>query len=67
MEGFNYSETLKAAGGEWGYEELDNFLANPRVAMPGTRMSFAGVRNARDRANLILFLRGLSDSPQALP
>ena len=65
--GFAYSSGLAKAGGKWGYEELDAFIANPKKSVPGTKMIFAGVKKASDRANLIAFLRSLSDNPAPLP
>jgi cytochrome c len=73
IDGFAYSPAMVAAAarpgapGQWGYEELNQFLANPRAYMPGTRMAYAGMRRAEDRANLIAHLRTLSDSPKPLP
>ncbi|MGP1395143.1 MAG: c-type cytochrome [Inquilinaceae bacterium] len=70
LDDFNYSGALQeaaAAGGEWGYEELNGFLAAPRTWLPGTTMSYAGLRNEGDRADLIAWLRTLSDSPVPLP
>lgn len=64
---FGYSNALSGADGEWTYEELNAFLANPRANAPGTKMSFAGLRSIQDRANLIAFLRENSDSPPPLP
>lgn len=70
IDGFGYSAALseRAAADEiWGYEELDGFLAAPRQYLPGTSMSYAGLRNAQDRANIIFYLRSLSDDPAPLP
>lgn len=73
IDGFNYSQALAAAAarpgadGQWGYEQLNGFLANPRGYLPGTRMAYAGLRRAEDRANLIAYMRTLADSPAALP
>lgn len=65
---FNYSGALKDKAAEtWGYENLNAFIAKPKDWAPGTKMSFAGIRKAGDRANLILYLRSLSGSPAALP
>ena len=72
-EGFNYSPAMKAAGekpgdeGVWTYEHINAFVANPKVVVPGTRMAYAGLRKAEDRANLIAYLRTLSDAPKPLP
>ena len=56
VEGFNYSGALLALGDTWTVEALFHFLENPRAAAPGTRMSYAGMRSATDRVNLIRFL-----------
>lgn len=65
--GFSYSEALKSKGGNWGYEELDAFLKNPKQFAAGTKMVFAGIKKAEDRANLILYLRSLGGNPPPLP
>lgn len=66
-QGFNYSAAMKAKGGEWSYEELSHFIANPRGAVPGTNMTFAGLPRDGQRADVIAYLRTLADSPQPLP
>lgn len=65
--GFNFSAAMKAKGGNWTYDELNAFLKNPRGAIPGTNMTFAGISRDGVRADLIAYLRSLSDSPQPLP
>ncbi len=67
LANFNYSPALKAAGGEWSYEELSHFLENPKGFISGTQMSFAGLRKPEDRAHLIAYMRTLSDNPPPLP
>jgi cytochrome c len=54
--GFNYSATLAGMGGEWSPENLSGFLENPRGYAPGTSMSYNGMRDVTDRANLIAYL-----------
>ncbi len=66
-EGFAYSAAMKGKGGSWGFEELAAFLANPKGYVTGTKMAFAGVKKPEDRANVILYLRSLADTPVALP
>jgi cytochrome c len=57
IPGFNYSDTLMAMSGEvWTPENISNFIANPREYAPGTAMSYAGLRDVEDRANLIAYL-----------
>src|SRR5215510_12953168 len=66
-QGFNYSAAMKAKGGKWSFEELDKFLTNPRRDIPGTAMTFAGIERGRQRADVIDYLRTLSDNPVPLP
>lgn len=65
--GFNFSQAMKSKGGKWTYDELNKFLANPRGYIPGTNMTFAGLSRDQQRADVIAYLRTLSDSPQPLP
>lgn len=70
LEDFNYSSALQTAheeGRTWGYEELSAFLQSPRDYMPGTSMSYAGIRDPEDRANVIAYLRSMDDDPPPLP
>lgn len=68
VEGFSYSPALKAHEGQaWSYENLDPWLKNPQAFAPGTTMAFPGVPDAKKRANIIAFLRSLSDNPAPLP
>ncbi|WP_067337420.1 c-type cytochrome [Stappia indica] len=69
-EGFRYSSGMQAYAQEheaWTYENLDHFLTAPRQEVSGTSMGYAGMRKPEDRANLIAYLRTLSDNPQPLP
>jgi cytochrome c len=63
----SYSAALHDAKGSWTYEELNIFLFAPMATMPGVGMNFTGLPNEADRANLIAYLRTLSDTPQPLP
>ena len=65
--GFSYSKAMAAKGGTWTYETLGAFLAKPKKYLPGTKMAFAGLKKAKDRAAVIAYLRSLSDSPAPLP
>ncbi len=65
--GFKFSGALAGLGGTWTFEDLDAFLAKPKAFAPGTKMTFAGVKKAADRAAVIAYLRSLSDSPKPLP
>jgi cytochrome c len=65
--GFNYSDAMATFGGAWSLESLDDYLRKPGKYIKGTRMAFAGIRKADDRANLIAYMRSQSDNPIALP
>jgi cytochrome c len=65
---FVYSAAIKAlAETTWGYDELNDFVQNPKVAVAGTKMLFPGLSKTPDRINLIAYLRTLSDSPLPIP
>jgi cytochrome c len=67
-EGFAYSNAMQGKKAEpWDYEGINHFIASPRTYLPGTKMTFAGIPKASERADIIAFLRSLSDSPAALP
>ena len=67
-EGVSYSDALKAkANEEWTYEALSEFIARPKAFAPGTKMGYAGLKDDAKRADLIAYLRSLSDNPQPLP
>lgn len=57
LEGYNYSDAVKAAGFVWDAGQLDKWLAEPRTFLPGTKMSFAGVKDPKDRTDLIAYLK----------
>lgn len=65
--GFNYSDSMAAYGKPWSYDNLYAFLEAPAKYIPGTAMSFAGVRKSEDRIALVAYLRSLSPSPAPLP
>jgi cytochrome c len=64
---FSYSDALSEKGGSWDYDKLHAFLANPKDWAPGTKMAFAGVKKPQELADIIAYLRSLSDSPEPLP
>ncbi|WP_333683347.1 c-type cytochrome [Pontibaca methylaminivorans] len=61
VDGFRYSNAMQEYGGEWTPERLDDYLANPRDAVPGTSMSFAGLRKEQDRIDVIGYLESVSE------
>ena len=67
MPGYTYSAALKGKQGDWSWEELNHWLYKPSAYAPGTRMGYAGLSSAQDRANLIDYLHTLSPTPLPLP
>jgi cytochrome c len=69
IDGFAYSAALKSFAGDknWDYAALNGFLYKPKKYVKGTAMGFAGLKKTEDRANIIAYLRSLSDSPAPLP
>lgn len=66
-EGFGYSDAMKGKGGAWTFEDLNAFITSPKTFVPGTKMGFGGEPDAGKRADIIAYLRTLSDSPVPLP
>lgn len=56
VEGFTYSPAMKSSGLTWTPETLDKYLADPKGAIPGNKMAFAGLKKPEDRANVIAYL-----------
>ena len=65
--GFAFSDALKGVPGNWDWESMSAWLANPKKYAPGTKMTFAGLANPEDRANVMAFLNSRSPSPLPLP
>ncbi|WP_375421691.1 c-type cytochrome [uncultured Sphingomonas sp.] len=54
--GYPFSDALKAVGGNWDFDKMNAWLISPRKFANGTKMTFAGLGNPQDRANVILYL-----------
>jgi cytochrome c len=65
--GFAYSDAVKSKGGNWSWENLATYLHDPRGAIPGNKMAFAGVTDTADLADMLAYLRKLADTPADLP
>jgi len=65
--GFAFSDALAKKGGTWNFDNLAQWLTSPKAFAPGTKMTFAGLGNPQDRANVIAFLNQHSDGPKPLP
>jgi cytochrome c len=66
-DGFNYSDALAGKEGEWTWAKMDAWLENPADWAPGTSMSYAGIKDPQDRADMIAYLRSLAAEPLPLP
>jgi len=66
-DGYSYSGAMKKIGGKWGFDDLNKFILKPKQFLPKTKMTFAGIKKAGDRAALILYMRSFADAPAALP
>lgn len=65
--GFAFTDVLSKKGGTWNWDNLSQWLTSPRTFAPGTKMTFAGLSNPQDRADVIAFLNEHSDNPLPLP
>jgi cytochrome c len=65
--GFNFSAAMKAKGGTWSFDDLNQFINNPKGFIQGTAMGFAGIQKDSERADVIDYLHTLADSPVPLP
>jgi len=65
--GFAFSDALKGKGGTWDWDTMSAWLSNPKKFAPGTKMTFAGLSNPQDRANVMAFLNSRDSSPMPLP
>ena len=67
VSGFNYSAALKGKQGKWDFDTLNAWLTKPSAFAPGTAMTFAGLTNDKQRADVIAYLDSLSANPVPLP
>jgi len=67
VPGFNYTDAIKKLGGNWTFDALNKWLTKPSADAPGTAMTFAGISNAKQRADVIAYLDTLSPHPMPLP
>ncbi len=63
VEGFTYSPAMKRSKIVWNAGTLDGFLSSPLTYVPGTAMGYAGVADAKERADLIAYLKRANESP----
>jgi len=67
LDDYKYSKAFVAYGKSWTFEEMNGFLKKPQSYIKGTKMAFAGLRDEKDRASIILFMNQNSDNPLTLP
>jgi cytochrome c len=67
VAGFNYSDALRGHGGNWDWETMSSWLHSPRTFAPGTKMTFAGLSDPQDRADVMLFLNTHGGNLQVPP
>ena len=70
FDDYKYSKGMYAAreaGLVWDVDGLSNFLEAPKATVPGTKMSFRGMKKEQDRNDLLAYLRTFSDNPQDIP
>ena len=63
---YKYSKAMAAHGKNWSFEEMNGFLIKPKDWIKGTKMSFAGLKKAKDRAAVILYMNENTNSPLPL-
>ena len=63
---YKYSKAMAAHGKKWSFEEMNGFLIKPKDWIKGTKMSFAGLKNEKDRAAVILYMNGFTNNPLPL-
>ena len=66
VSGYKYSKAMLAYGKIWSFEEMNGFLTKPKDWIKGTKMSFIGLRSAKDRAAVILYMNENTDNPLTL-
>ena len=59
LENFNYSEAMKKFDHTWDAQSLDTYLADPRATVPGTKMIFPGIKDEKERQDVIAYLETL--------
>ena len=63
---YKYSKAMAAYGKNWSFEEMNGFLTKPKDWIKGTKMSFAGLKSAKERAAIILYMNKNTNSPLPL-
>jgi cytochrome c len=64
LDGFAYSDGMKAAGWTWDAAQIDKWITDPRAVIPGTKMTFFGIRDPKDRVDVIAYLKSETTAPK---
>ena len=67
VAGFDYSAAMKQSGIVWNARTLDRFIADPLKAVPGTTMTYAGIKDSKERADLVAYLAKAGNDPRECP
>jgi cytochrome c len=62
-DGFAYSDALKSAGFTWDAARINTWITDPHAVLPGTKMSFVGLKDPKDRIDLIAYLKTVTSPP----
>jgi cytochrome c len=65
--GFDYSDSIKKIGGDWTYEKLDHWIADPKAMASDTKMTFPGEKDPQKDADILAYLQTLADKPVPFP
>jgi cytochrome c len=63
--GFSYSDGMKALGITWDAQAIDKWISNPKSMIPETKMTYIGMENAKDRIDVIAYLKTITSPPPA--
>ena len=66
VPGYKYSKAMAAHGKNWSFEEMNGFLTKPKDWIKGTKMSFVGLKKAKERAAVIIYMNENTNSPLPL-
>ena len=66
LSDYKYSKAMAAYGKKWSFEEMNGFLIKPKDWIKGTKMSYAGLKNEKERAAVILYMNENTNSPLPL-
>ena len=66
LSDYKYSKAMAAHGKAWTFDEMNGFLIKPKEWIKGTKMSFAGLKNLKERAAVILYLNANTENPLPL-